>query len=242
MIHVIKLGGSLLDLPDLVARFESWLRAEAGVELLACLEADAAKRAAIRGAKPDSVTGAGPILKLAPGVTPGNAPGIEAALVVGGGAAADAVRAFDQRFHLGPVASHWLAIRAMQFNTLLVAAVLPECRLASSLRECEAAWHAGKLAIIDPLAWLERDERARLGVPHRWSFTSDSVAGYIAGRLGARRLTLLKSSLPKRDMSRPPQPLAGTIVDEDFFDASADVPRVDLVNLRVLPPQRFVYR
>jgi 5-(aminomethyl)-3-furanmethanol phosphate kinase len=234
MIHVIKLGGSLLDLPDLVARFEFWRCAEAGVELSVCLEAGAVNRPPQQWPEPHPGVGS------TPGAVPGA--GAKAALVVGGGDAADVVRQFDARYKLGPEPSHWLAIRAMQFNTFLVAAVLPDCRLVGSLRECEAAWHGGKLAVIDPLAWLERDDRAGLCVPHRWSFTSDSIAGYIGGRLGAQRLTLLKSNLPVTDRDRPPQPLAGTVVDEDFADAAGDVPRVDLVNLRVQPPKRFVYR
>ncbi len=47
---------------------------------------------------------------------------------------------------------------------------------------------------------LEREDAIGVRVPHRWTFTSDSVAAHIATRVGAEKLTVLKSTLP---LSRP---------------------------------------
>jgi 5-(aminomethyl)-3-furanmethanol phosphate kinase len=189
-IHVVKLGGSLLDLPDLVERFDAWRAAELGPRGL---------------------------------------------LVVGGGAAADVVRDFDKAFRLGEVTSHWLAIRAMQFNAHCVAAVLRDVVIAGDQDACDTAWRGGKLAIVDPLDWLSREAAAEgVHVPHRWTFTSDSVAAHVATRIGAAKLTLLKSALPPSDCGLACAAGLG-IVDEDFPAAAAALPGVELVNLRSQP-------
>jgi aspartokinase-like uncharacterized kinase len=195
-IHVVKLGGSLLDLPDLVERFESWRAAELGPRGL---------------------------------------------LVVGGGAAADVVRDFDKAFRLGEPASHWLAIRAMQFNAHCVAAVLQNVQLVLDCAACEDAWANKRLALLDPLGWLSREAAEGVHIPHRWTFTSDSVAAHVATRLGAAKLTLLKSTLPKGSCDPVGAAKLG-LVDEDFPGASKAIPGVELVNLRERPWVRCVLR
>jgi aspartokinase-like uncharacterized kinase len=188
-IHVVKLGGSLLDPggpPAMLERFERWRRAEMGLRGL---------------------------------------------LVVGGGAAADIVRNMDAAFGLDQEQAHWLAIRAMEFNAFLVAAALKEVVMVGAPEACAAAWAASRLAILNPLAWLRHEEEQGITIPHRWTFTSDSIAAHVASRLGAGRLTLLKSTLPRGECG--PECAAGLgIVDEDFPAAVRGLPRVELVNLR----------
>jgi aspartokinase-like uncharacterized kinase len=185
-IHVIKLGGSLLTLSDLVARFEAF-----------CAQ---------------YLTGDG-------------------LLVVGGGEPAETVRFFDRHVGFDETTGHWLAIRAMQFNAHLVAKALPDCTLIHTLEECHAVWTNEQLAIVDPLAWLIDEEHAGRGVPHRWQFTSDSIAAYAAKRLSASRLTLLKSTSARADCTLQ-YAAARQIVDAHLPKAAADVPNVELVNLR----------
>ncbi|MCX5661880.1 MAG: hypothetical protein NTW19_19555 [Planctomycetota bacterium] len=188
-IHVVKLGGSLLDptgLPDLLQRFARWR---------------------------------------------GEALGSRALLVVGGGETADVVRAFDKAFGLDEEAAHWLAIRAMEFNAHLVASVVERCSLVPQSDGLEWAWGFGLLAIMDPFAWLEREESQGAAIPHRWSFTSDCVSAHVATRVGASRLTLLKSTLPPEPCDLAEAGRLG-IVDADFAQLAAALPRVELVNLR----------
>ncbi len=180
-IHVVKVGGSLLDLPDLPARLEQFI-----------------------GSLPQRVV-----------------------MVIGGGRAADLVRAFDQMHQLDETTGHWLAVRAMQFNAHMLITQLPNARLAGDIDDCRAAWAANKVAMIDPMTWVD-------DVPHRWTFTSDSIAAHIALRLRAMKLTLLKSTLPKGDCGVACAAGLG-MVDEDFEAASRDVPHIDLVNLRAQP-------
>lgn len=76
-------------------------------------------------------------------------------------------------------------------------------------------------------------------IPHRWSFTSDSIAAHIATRLDAAKLTLLKSTLPASPCDLAEAGRLG-IVDADFAAAAAGVPRVELVNLRSAEFERRV--
>jgi aspartokinase-like uncharacterized kinase len=189
ILHVVKLGGSLLDLPDLPQRFETLRRQWCEQSLL---------------------------------------------IVVGGGRAADLVRDFDRRFRLDETQGHWLAVRAMQLNTHLFASIVPDCRIVANHREYEAIRHVERIFLIDPLTWLEHDEAAGVAVPHCWTFTSDSIAAHLAARLGAARLTLLKSALPP-DANNVQAASACGLVDEQFAETAAAIPSIELINLRANP-------
>lgn len=103
--HVVKLGGSLLDLPDLRQRVAGFV-----------------------------------------------SPIARPLIVVGGGEAAELVRAFDTRFEIGPERGHWLAVRAMQFNAQLIAAILCDADLAGSEEAAQALWSERCTAVADPFA------------------------------------------------------------------------------------------
>lgn len=149
-------------------------------------------------------------------------------LVVGGGGAADIVRDFNTAFDLGDERSHWLAIRAMQLNAHCLHAAMPGSTLVTGP---ECLINADTLAILDPLAWLEREARLGVHIPHRWSFTSDSVAAHIAARIASSRLVMLKSTLPPFAATFLQLAAAG-VVDGDFAAVASGLPRVEIVNLR----------
>jgi len=193
-VHVIKLGGSLLDLPDLAARLKVF------------------HRCCVQGA---------------------------ATVIVGGGEAANIVRKFDATFDLGEVASHWLAVRAMQLNAVAVAQWLPSCDIVLDPLGCDAVWQQSRIAVIDPLAWLEGEAKRGITIPHRWSFTSDSIAAHIAVQLRAAWLTLLKSTSAghRGDLalaSSDPVTTAAEsgIIDAEFPATAASIPTIELINLR----------
>ena len=195
-IRVIKLGGSLLDLPDLASRLASFV-ATCGHEHLL--------------------------------------------LVVGGGRVADVVRSYDATYALDEETGHWIAVRAMQLNTYLVASILPRCRTVCEPDGCQAAWQVDDVALVDPLRWLENEHARGVTVPHRWSFTSDSIAAHIAVQLQAGKLTLLKSTVPGGVCDVGAAVRAG-LVDADFAGAAGAIGGIELVNLRSDPPARCVLR
>jgi aspartokinase-like uncharacterized kinase len=106
-----------------------------------------------------------------------------ALLVVPGGAwFADAVRDVDRRFALSATTSHRMAVLGMEQFAWLLSELIP-----GSERRVELARPAaGHVAVLLP-AGLPIDE-----LPASWEVTSDSIAAWVAGQVGADRLVLVK--------------------------------------------------
>ena len=114
-----------------------------------------------------------------------------ALLVVPGGAHfADAVRDADRRFGLSAEASHRMAILGMEQYGWLLSELIPETR------------------VLLP-AGLPLDE-----LPASWQVTSDSIAAWVADRVGAERLVLLEGG-------RRPVPRGRRRVPADALGAGA---------------------
>ena len=119
-------------------------------------------------------------------------------VVPGGGVFADAVRTAQPLFGFGDRAAHEMALLAMAQYGLLLADLAPlllpvedEAGIASALAE-------GRIPV-----WLPR--RMVMAAPEiaaAWEVTSDSLAAWLARKLNARRLVLVKS-VPA------PEPLPG---------------------------------
>lgn len=111
------------------------------------------------------------------------------ALVPGGGPFADAVRASQHVWDFSAVHAHRMALLAMrQFGLML-------CGLEATLTEASSV-----AAVMRTLAegglpvWLpDAEELDAAGVPPSWDITSDSLAAWLAGALGASELLLVKS-------------------------------------------------
>jgi len=112
-------------------------------------------------------------------------------VVPGGGPFADAVRAVNATVPLGGGAAHWMAVLAMDQYAHLLAARTTGARLVSSAVEVHRALDDGCVPVLAPFRWL-RDADP---LPHGWAVTSDSIAAWIAGALGARRLVLVKPAV-----------------------------------------------
>lgn len=109
-------------------------------------------------------------------------------VVPGGGPFADAVRDADARLRLSADASHWMAVLAMDQYAQLVAERLAGAALVSSVGEIRGALDAGRVPVLAPSAWLREADP----LPHSWDVTSDSIAAWVAGAVGASRLVLVK--------------------------------------------------
>lgn len=182
---VFKIGGSLLDLPDLADRIERLL----------------AQRPAAR-----------PLM------------------VIGGGAAADVVRRWDQTHRLGDERAHWLAIDAMALTAALVGSLMPQAVLVEDIPEWSAACLAGGIPVLDARRFLRRIPQDAL--PFSWDVTSDSIAACAAIHWRASELVLVKSiDPPPGDPRRAVSPIA-VVVDEHFGKLAASIPRVSWMNLR----------
>jgi aspartokinase-like uncharacterized kinase len=116
------------------------------------------------------------------------APRRRLAIVPGGGPFADAVRQMFRRIKIGDDAAHWMAVLGMDQYAHALAARMPNAVLVDAPEAIVAAVNAGRLPIVAPYRWL----RGADPLPHSWDVTSDSIAAWIAGALGARRIVLIK--------------------------------------------------
>jgi 5-(aminomethyl)-3-furanmethanol phosphate kinase len=104
-------------------------------------------------------------------------------LVVPGGAGfADAVRDADRRFALSAEATHRMAILGMEQFGWLLGELIPGSERCADLTRIAT----GRTTVLLPAA-LALD-----ALPASWQVTSDSIAAWVATRVGAGRLVLVK--------------------------------------------------
>jgi aspartokinase-like uncharacterized kinase len=133
------------------------------------------------------------------------------AVVPGGGAFADAARAAQAHWRVDDVAAHNMAVLGMAQCAQLLHGIEPRLALADSVAGVRAQLASGRAAIWLPLD-LQRDAADALT---RWDVTSDSLAAWLALRLGATELVLVKScALPAN--ATPAALAADGIVDRAF--------------------------
>lgn len=109
-------------------------------------------------------------------------------VVPGGGPFADAVRDVDRRVQLSATAAHWMAVLAMDQYAHLIADRLAGGIVVADRDAIETALEARQVPVLAPFRWM-RDADP---LPHGWEVTSDSIAAWMAGATGARRLVLVK--------------------------------------------------
>ena len=109
-------------------------------------------------------------------------------VIPGGGPFADAVREVDRELTLSDEAAHWMAVLAMDQYAHLLVSRLRTAGLVSDAAAIAAQLDQGRLPVLAPFRWL-RDADP---LPHSWDVTSDSIAAWVAGEVGARRLVLVK--------------------------------------------------
>ena len=110
-------------------------------------------------------------------------------LVVPGGARfADVVRDVDREYGLSDASAHWMAILAMDQYAHVIAEKLPGGVLVADRVGIAAALAGSRIPVLAPARWLREADP----LPHSWDVTSDSLAAWIAGELGARQLVLIK--------------------------------------------------
>lgn len=114
-------------------------------------------------------------------------------IVPGGGVFADAVRQAQKISKISDEAAHKLAVLAMDQFGLLLQSLNPQLVTASSeLEIAERTWQHRAIVWL-PSNMVLNDET----IPQNWDVTSDSLAAWLAEKLEAKHLILLKSDKPK---------------------------------------------
>lgn len=118
-------------------------------------------------------------------------------VVPGGGPFADAVRSLQARRRFDDASAHAMAVLAMQQYGWMLRGLCPRLVLEADvdrLRERLAEGHC--------VVWLpELLQLDAAGVPASWDVTSDSLAAWLAGRIGAGDLLMVKSVAVAADAS-----------------------------------------
>jgi aspartokinase-like uncharacterized kinase len=104
-------------------------------------------------------------------------------VVPGGGGFADAVRDVDCRFGLRAESAHRMAILGMEQFGWLLSDLIPGAVRCAELSRVGT----GRTTVLLP-AGLPVDD-----LPASWDVTSDSIAAWVADRVGAGRLVLVKA-------------------------------------------------
>ena len=153
-------------------------------------------------------------------------------LLVGGGLAADAVRAFDKAHLLDPLTSHRAALEALGLSLHMAALVMPQARIITSLDAMKGESSPESIELFDagPFMQLEETRKEANRLPHDWSATSDSIAARIAQVYEADSLVLLKSTLPAECVDWESAARIG-LVDPYFPQVVQGIPDACCVNL-----------
>ena len=108
-------------------------------------------------------------------------------IVPGGGPFADAVRDAQVAMGFDNGAAHEMAMMAMAQYGRALQSLNPALRLAASRTAILRALDEGKVPV-----WAPERMTLAANLPESWELTSDSLAAWLAGEIGARRLILVK--------------------------------------------------
>jgi len=141
-------------------------------------------------------------------------------VVPGGGPFADAVRLAQKRLRFSDAVAHHMAVLAMEQYGRAIAGMAPAMRTEETLRSIRASLQNGQAVV-----WLPaRMVLGRSDIAESWEVTSDSLALWLAWRLRARGLLLVKSArLPKGPRSAAELSRRG-IIDAAFLRMLATNP------------------
>jgi 5-(aminomethyl)-3-furanmethanol phosphate kinase len=163
-------------------------------------------------------------------------------VVPGGGRFADQVRSHQSVWRFADVAAHNMAVLAMAQTGFMMQALAPRLALARDETQVVAALRAGQAPVWLPFDLL----RSSADEITRWSVSSDSLAAWLANRLNAERLIVVKSCEidPAAELAR--QSELG-VLDSAFGEFTADAAypvqllsrsQLDVLRMMLLAPER----
>ena len=133
-------------------------------------------------------------------------------VVPGGGPFAETVRVAQPKMGFDDRAAHAMALLAMEQYGCALASLGAGWRLAASAAAIQDVLREGGVPVWSPTAML----REANDVPWSWDVTSDSLAAWLAGRIGAKRVLLIKQLEPPPGRLRAADLVADGIIDPAF--------------------------
>ncbi|MCX7083954.1 MAG: uridylate kinase [Methylococcales bacterium] len=147
-------------------------------------------------------------------------------IVPGGGAFADQVRTAQSHWLFDDSTAHKMAILAMQQMAILIQGLKSHWSLAESTTSITEQFKTHNVLIWSPsIHELETND-----IPESWDITSDSLAAWLANKLSAKQLTLVKSASIDQNLSLQELSLVG-VIDKSFCEFVAESEfKIDVVN------------
>ena len=105
-------------------------------------------------------------------------------VIPGGGPFAEVIRTLSEERAISDDTAHWMAVLAMHQYGLFLAGSEQEIPVAESMEELN---NAGPISIVLPYKLLKDDD----SLPHTWDVTSDTIAAFIAHKLGEKTFVKL---------------------------------------------------
>ncbi len=133
-------------------------------------------------------------------------------VVPGGGALADEVRARQANLGFSDPIAHRMALLAMDQLAWAVAGLRPGFEVGASESDLTRVLDQGRVPIWAPYALIS----ARADIEESWRLSSDSLALWLAARLGARACYLIKSVARTRGRMGAGQLARDGVVDAAF--------------------------
>jgi aspartokinase-like uncharacterized kinase len=150
-------------------------------------------------------------------------------VVPGGGPYADAVRGVQALWEFPDARAHAMALSAMELYAQQLCAMESRLVTAASRETIRQVLSDGGVPVWLPRAMVLADA----GIPQNWSATSDSLAAWLAVRLAARLLILVKRiEAGSGDFAAL---AAAGVVDTAFPSFAARVPAVRIVHAGAWP-------
>lgn len=148
-------------------------------------------------------------------------------IVPGGGIFADAVREAQRIAAFNDAAAHHMALLAMEQYGFTLKSLQPKLvTAASELEISERSWQHRAIVWM-PSKMVLADET----IPQNWSVTSDSLAAWLAGKVNASRLVLVKQAQIADSEAPLEQLVKASILDQAFVEFAAGLScRIHVVN------------
>lgn len=138
--------------------------------------------------------------------------GGRAVIVPGGGPFANTVRQMQSVWRFTDSVAHEMALLGMEQYGLMMSGVEPGLVPVRQHEEIVTVLRSGQVPVWFPVETLRSVE----GIPKVWELSSDSLAAWLAGALGAHDLVLVKSVSPLSDSCTATALASRGIVDPLF--------------------------
>jgi aspartokinase-like uncharacterized kinase len=155
-------------------------------------------------------------------------------IVPGGGGFADDVREHQDLWRFDDLAAHNMAVLAMAQMALMMQGICPALALATNDADLRRAVQQARVPVWLPFEVL-REQRDTLT---NWGVTSDSLAAWLANRLNAEGLVLVKACEIDPSMNIEKCVAAGIVDDEFLRFAREGAYPVTLLNRAEVPRAR----